>query len=110
MVYPPTTSTPSSIASAAATAAAGSSSSLYLRYVHGYDGDITKHGGAVRGKNVVCLNYGRLAYPAAALVVLLHLESNTQAFFSGAFPRVICYLLDAVECVGYDGELQQSKY
>jgi WD40 repeat protein len=57
--------------------------SLSLCRVHGYDGDINKHGGSVRGKNIVVLRENLLAYPAAALVIVLDTEANTQCFFGG---------------------------
>lgn len=58
-------------------------SDLKLQYVHGYDGDLHKHGGASKRKNVRWLADGRVVYPAAAVVVILDVQTNLQAFFTG---------------------------
>ena len=57
-------------------------SQLKLKHIHGYDGDINKHGGNVKRKNIFWLADGRVVYPAAAVVVILDVETNVQSFFT----------------------------
>lgn len=63
---------------------------LSLKHVLGYDGDPNRHGNAVTGKNVLFLGSDHIAYPAAAVVIVLDLSTASQAFFMGHSDDVIC--------------------
>ena len=63
---------------------------LSLKYVHGYDGDIMMHGGGIRGKNIMFVGTNRIIYPAAALVIIMDIDTNTQAYFSAHTENVTC--------------------
>ena len=42
----------------------GPNAKLSLKYVHGYDGDIERHGGTIRGKNVMFVNNSKIIFPS----------------------------------------------
>jgi WD40 repeat protein len=54
---------------------------LSLRHILGYDGDPSRHGGGLRGKNVIWLNQREIAFPAAAIVVVIDVHTEKQKFF-----------------------------
>lgn len=64
---------------------------LNLRHIFGYDGDINRHGGITKGKNVVWLRKtSKIAYPAASMVVVCDLSlNNQQSFFTGHTDDVV---------------------
>lgn len=110
-------------------------SHLYLQYVHGYSGEsgaapllnngamennvVQAHNanhhvggsggklsGSNKGKNVRYLKDGRIIYPAAALVVLMNIESNEQSYFSGHTDDVTCFAINPTnESVVASGQL-----
>jgi WD40 repeat protein len=79
VVYPPSLHSPSKML----VEESASDSRLSLRHVHGYDGDPNRHGGAIRGKNVMFVKPDRIIFPAAAVVIVMDIESTQQSFFSG---------------------------
>jgi WD40 repeat protein len=54
---------------------------LNLRHIFGYDGDPSRHGGGLKGKNVLWLNATEIAFPAAAVVVVMDVMTEKQKFF-----------------------------
>jgi hypothetical protein len=57
--------------------------SLSLHHIHAYSGDLSKHGGILKGKNIMFLMDGRIVFPVAAIVIVMSISSNEQAFFTG---------------------------
>jgi WD40 repeat protein len=53
---------------------------LSLKHIFGYDGDYTRHGN-LKGKNIVWLSDKEIAFPAAAVVVIMDIETEKQRFF-----------------------------
>jgi WD40 repeat protein len=82
--------------------------SLSLLHVHGYDGDINKHGGSVRGKNIVMLREQVLAYPAAALVIIFDAARQTQSFFAGHSEEVSAITCHPDRNICASGQLGQD--
>lgn len=83
-------------------------SGLQLTHVHGYDGDYGRHGGSVKGKNVVINKNGHLIYPAAALVVLMDhtLQGiEQQGFFTAHTEDVISLTLHPNQCIVASGQM-----
>ena len=89
----------------------GPNAKLALKYVHGYDGDIERHGGTIRGKNVMFVNNSKIIFPAAALVVIMDIDTSIQSFFSGHTEDVTCVTMhpDRMVCasgqMGKDGRI-----
>lgn len=54
---------------------------LLLRHIFGYDGDPSRHGGSIKGKNIVWLSDREIAFPAAAVVVVMDIVTEKQKFF-----------------------------
>eukprot|EP01038_Epipyxis_sp_PR26KG_P014953 gene14953-20114_t len=52
---------------------------LELKYVHGYDGDLNKHGNAIKGQNIIISGDQRIIFPAAAVVVIMDYLSQSNA-------------------------------
>ena len=87
-------------------------SKLALKYVHGYDGDIGRHGGTIRGKNIMFVNANRVVFPAAALVVVMDINTNTtsgarhnQGFFSGHNEDVTCVTIHPERAICASGQM-----
>lgn len=88
-------------------------SKLSLKYIHGYDGDIGRHGGTIRGKNIMFVNANRIVFPAAALVVVMDINNSnnnsgarhSQGFFSGHNEDVTCVTIHPERAVCASGQM-----
>jgi len=78
---------------------------LSLNHVHAYDGDTAKHGGAVRGKNVMFVGTDRIIFPAAALVVVMDINTCAQGFFSGHSEDVTCVTIHPDRAIAASGQM-----
>ena len=78
---------------------------LALRHVHAYNGDVTRHGGAVRGKNIMFLGNKKIMYPAAALVVVMDIEFNEQGYFCGHSEDVTCVTVHPDRTIAASGQM-----
>jgi len=87
------------------------SAALALNHVYAYSGDAARHGGSIKGKNIMFLDRNRIIYPAAALVILMDIETQAQGFFSGHTEDVTCITVhpDRTICasgqIGKDGRV-----
>ena len=78
---------------------------LVLKHVHAYNGDISRHGGAIRGKNVMFISSKRIIFPAAALVVVMDIESSSQGYFSGHSEDVTCITIHPDRAIAASGQM-----
>ena len=76
-----------------------------LEHVCAYSGDASRHGGSVRGKNIMFLDNNRIIYPAAALVVLMDLDSDRQCYFSGHTEDVTCLTVHPERSIAASGQI-----
>lgn len=79
---------------------------LALHHVYGYDGDHNRHGSSNRGKNVLWADARRVAYPAAALVVVQEVSGDRrQGFFCGHSDDVTCLAVHPDRTVAASGQM-----
>lgn len=78
---------------------------LALRHVHAYNGDVTRHGGAVRGKNIMFLGNKKVIFPAAALVIVMDIECNEQGYFCGHSEDVTCVTVHPDRTIAASGQM-----
>lgn len=79
---------------------------LALHHVYGYDGDLNRHGSAVRGKNVLWVDARRVIYPAAAVVVVQEVSGDRrQGFFCGHSDDVTCVAVHPQRTVAASGQM-----
>jgi WD40 repeat protein len=78
--------------------------SLKLNFVHSYEGDTSKFGGSIKGKNIMWLLDGRMAFPAASLVIVLDIPLNKQSYFTGHSGDVTALTIHAERGVAASAE------
>lgn len=81
------------------------SATLDLNHVYSYNGDSSRHGKDIRGKNVMFLTDDKIMFPAAALVVIMDMKSNEQGFFSGHTDEVSCLTVHPDRSVAASGQM-----
>ena len=81
------------------------SSGLTLKHVHAYSGDTARHGGTIKGKNIMFVGTKRVIYPAAALVVVLDIGSDEQGYFSGHTEDVTCITVHPDRAIAASGQI-----
>ena len=78
---------------------------LSLNHVYAYSGDSSRHGGAISGKNIMFLDRKRIIFPAASLVVVMNMETQTQGFFSGHTDDVTCLTVHPDRTIAASGQI-----
>lgn len=81
------------------------SSTLVLKHVHAYNGDISRHGGTIRGKNVMFIGTKRIIFPAAALVVVMDIATSEQGYFSAHSEDVTCITIHPDRAIAASGQM-----
>jgi len=78
---------------------------LALHHVYGYDGDFTRHGSSIKGKNVLWVDSRRVVYPAAAVVVVQEVAGDRrQGFFCGHSDDVTCVAVHPQRTLAASGQ------
>jgi hypothetical protein len=81
------------------------SAALVLDHVYAYSGDSSRHSASIRGKNVMFLDNTRIIYPAAALVVIMDMATQTQSYFAGHSEDVTCITVHPDRTIAASGQL-----